>query len=160
LQLLATRLFGSAAALGAISANFQAAHDDVEAAIALDLSFETVEEIAFKFHDLPATQARHVNVIALRPSLIEVFLALHVHEVEFIDQAVALEEAERAIDGNAVNSGIQFAGVPENLRGIKMLFGGFDDAKNGPPLVSKTNAARSERSLQSARCFGFGKRHK
>lgn len=131
----------SCAALGAISANFQPSHDDVESAIALDLAFEAVEEIAFEFHDLSATKACHVNMIALRATLIEVLFTLHVHEIEFIDQSMTLEKAERAIDGNAINSRIQFASVPENLRGVEVLLGGFHHAENGAPLVSQSNAA-------------------
>ena len=57
----------------------------MKAAIALDLTFETIEEIALEFHDLPATKACHVNVIALGASFVEMLLALHVHEIEFID---------------------------------------------------------------------------
>ena len=78
------------AALSAVSADFKAADEDVEVALALDLSFEAVEQIAFKFGNLSATQASHMNVIALRPSLIKVLLALHVHQVKFVNQSVAL----------------------------------------------------------------------
>ena len=84
---------GSGAALGAISANFQSSHDDVESAITLDLTLETVEEIALEFHDLPATQACHVNVIALGTAFVKMLLPLHVHEIEFIDQSMTLEKA-------------------------------------------------------------------
>ena len=76
----------------------------MEAALALDLSFEAVEEVAFEFGDLAAAQTGHMNVIALRAPLIEMFFALHVHKVEFIDQAVPLQKIQRAIDGNPVNS--------------------------------------------------------
>ena len=41
------------AALGAIAANFQAGDDDMKPAIALDLSLEAVEEVAFEFRILP-----------------------------------------------------------------------------------------------------------
>ena len=60
---------GKCAALAAVAAHLQAAHDNVEAAVALDLSLEAIEEIAFELRDLPATQAGHVDVIALRATL-------------------------------------------------------------------------------------------
>jgi len=131
----------SSAALGAISANFQAAHDDMEAAIALDLAFEAVEKIALEFHDLSATKTCHVNVIALRTAFVKMLFSLHVHQIEFVDQSVTLEQAEGAIDGNAVNSGIQFARVAENLRGIQMLLGGFNHNEDGTSLMCQSNAA-------------------
>ena len=77
---------------GAISTDFQTAHDDVELAITLDLSLQAIEEVAFELRDLATPEARHVDVIAVRPALIEVLFALHVHKVEFIHQAMALEQ--------------------------------------------------------------------
>ncbi len=136
------RLLGrSGATLAAISANFQPAHHDMEAAIALNLSLETVEQIAFEFHDLSTTQARHVNVIALGTTLVIMFFSLHVHEIEFIDQAVALEKTKSAIHGNAIDSGVKLACVPENLRGIEVLLGGFHHAENRASLVSESHPA-------------------
>ena len=86
------RLFRSVlAALRAVSADFQPADHDVKPAITLDLPFEPVEKVAFQFADFPAPQAGHVDVVTLRPALIVVFLALHVHQIKFIDQTVALE---------------------------------------------------------------------
>jgi len=86
------QLFGRiCAAIPTVTTHFQAADNDVEAAIALDLTLEAVEEIAFKFHDLAATQASHVDVIALRAPLVEVLLALHVHQVEFVDKSMPLQ---------------------------------------------------------------------
>jgi hypothetical protein len=77
-------------AFGAIAADFQPAHEDVELAFALDLTFEPVEQIAFKFSNLSTSQARHMNVIALWPALIKVLLALHVHQVKLINEPVSL----------------------------------------------------------------------
>ena len=85
-------LLGNAfAAVRTVSANFQATHDDVKPAIALDLSFQAIEQLAFEFHDFSAAQARHVDVVALWAALIKMLLALHVHQVEFVDQAIALQ---------------------------------------------------------------------
>ena len=138
---------GSAAALGAISAHFEPAHDNVKTAIALDLTFETVEKIAFEFHDFAAPQACHVDVITLRASLVEMLLALHVHEIKFIDQTMALEQTERAIHSDAVNPGIQFACVAKNLRRIEVLLSRFHDREDGASLVSQAHAAGSQGSL-------------
>lgn len=79
-------------ALSAISANFQSTYQDVKLALALDLTFKPIEQIAFKLGDLSTAQAGHVNMISLRPPLVKMFFALHVHEIKFIDQAVALQQ--------------------------------------------------------------------
>jgi hypothetical protein len=76
---------GGGSALRAIAANFQPRNHNMEAAVALNLAFKAVEEIAFELGYLSAAQARHVDVITLGPSLIVVLLTLHVHEVEFVN---------------------------------------------------------------------------
>jgi hypothetical protein len=83
------RLVGRSAC-GTIPSNFKAADEDVKLTLALDLPFEPLEQIAFEFCDFAAAQARHMNVVTLRAALIKVLLALHVHQVEFVNQAVPL----------------------------------------------------------------------
>src|SRR5262245_44527217 len=105
LQLLATksvrRCLGGigVAAIGAVSADFKTAHHDVEAAVALDLSLEPIEEIALEFRDLATTKTSHVNMVALWAPLVIMLLSLHVHQVEFVDQAMPLKQAQRAVYG-------------------------------------------------------------
>ncbi len=101
LQLLLRR-----SALRAVAADFQPADNYVEAAFALDLPFEPIEEVAFELRNFSAAQAGHVDVIAMRATFVEMLLALHVHEIEFIDQSVALEQFERAIDRDPIDARI------------------------------------------------------
>lgn len=119
---------GRSAAFRAVAADFQPAHDDVEPTVAFDLTLEAVEEVALELDDLAATQAGHMNMIALRTPLVIMLLALHVHEVEFVDQPVAFEQFQGSIYRHPVNAGIQFAGVAQDLRCIQVLLCGFDDA--------------------------------
>ena len=72
------RRYGGAAG-GTVTTDFETSDYDVEVAITLNLSFQPVEQIAFKFGNLAATQASHVYVVALRASFIEMLLPLHVH---------------------------------------------------------------------------------
>src|SRR5579864_7052508 len=72
------------AAVRTMAANFQPAHNYLKFAVTLDLPFEAVEQLAFQFDDLSAAQAGHVYVIALRTPLVIMFLALHVHHIEFV----------------------------------------------------------------------------
>jgi hypothetical protein len=62
----------------------------VKLALALDLTFEAVEQVAFKLCNLSAAQACHVNVIALWSPLVEMLFTLHVHQVELVNQSVSL----------------------------------------------------------------------
>jgi hypothetical protein len=155
------RLLGrvAAAALGTVTADFQARYDDVKTAVALDLPLQSVEEVTLKLKDLPTAQAGHVNVVALRTPLVKVFLALHVHQVEFIDQAVALQKLERPVNGNAVYAGINLASVAEDLRSVEVLLGSFNHPKNGLALVREAQSPRGQGRLQSSGSFSFGKRH-
>src|SRR5437762_85529 len=98
------RLLGRPA-LRAISTDFQPADNDVKAAFALDLPFQPVEEVAFELRNSSAAQAGHVDVIAMRAAFVEMLLALHVHEVEFVYQSVALEQFERAINRDPIDAG-------------------------------------------------------
>src|SRR5215471_9220940 len=108
---------GRRTAVGAIASYFEPRHDNMKAAITLDLALETVEQVAFKFHDLAAAQAGHVDVVALGPSLVEMLFPFQMHEVQFIDQAVALEEAEGAIHSHAIDLRIDATRLAQDLAG-------------------------------------------
>lgn len=131
----------------------------MELAVALDLSLEAVEEVALELRNLAAAEAGHVNVVALRAPLVVVLLALHMHEVEFVDQALALEQVNGAIDGDTIDLGVEFAGLAQNLAGIEMLLGGFHDGEDGTALAGHAEAARHEFRLQASGLFGLGERH-
>ena len=103
-------MFGGAA-LGAVAADFEPGDDNVEAAIPLDLSLQSIKEVAFKFRNLAAAQTRHVDMVPLRAPFIEMFLALHMHQVEFVNQSVPLQQAQSAINRDPVYLGID-AGAP------------------------------------------------
>jgi hypothetical protein len=147
------------AALGAVTANFEPADDDVEPALALDLSLEPVEQIAFEFRNFSASKAGHVDVIALWAAFVEVLLALHMHEVEFVNQTVAFQEIQRAIHSHAIDAWIEPPRLAKNLRGIQMLLRGFNHAENGPSLVRHSQATGHQFGLQAPRNFSLRQRH-
>lgn len=130
-----------------VATHFQACYYDMEAAFALDLSLETVEEIALKLRNLATAEAGHVNVVTLRTALVEVLLPLHMHQIELIDKAMSFQEAQRAIDGYPVNLRIHFPSFAKYLAGIEVLLRGLDHAKNGPALMSHPQATRHELRL-------------
>ena len=99
-----------------------------------------------------------MNVVPLRTPFIEVFFTLHVHEVEFVNQAVALKQIQRAIDRYAVNAGVEAAGLAKDLRGIEVLLRSLYHAENGAALVGHAQAAGHEFGLQASGNFGLRQR--
>ncbi len=119
---------GCGAAISTITANFEARNDDVKAAIALDLSFEAIEKVAFKLGNLAAAETSHVDVISLRTTFVKMFFALQVHEIELVDKALPFEKIQGAVDGDAIDLRIEFLGAAQYSGGVEVLLGSFDDA--------------------------------
>lgn len=142
------------AAVGAVTADLHPGDGDVELALALDLSLEAFEQVALKLHDLAATQAGHVEMITLRTALVEVTVAFQVQQVQFVDQAVALKEADGAVDRDPVDGGVDAVGTTQDLGGVEVLLGGFDNAKDDPALACHSQAAGGQFRLQPARSLG------
>jgi len=149
----------SAAAGGAVSADFQARDEHVKSAIAFHLLFELIEFIADELGDLAAAQAGHVDVILSQLALVVVAFAVDVHEVELVDEAVALEQTQGAIDGAAINAGIKALSFAKDLAGVQVLVGGLDHAQDGAALLGHADAALGEMRLQTAGDFGLRKGH-
>ena len=109
--------------------------------------------------DLPAAQAGHVDVITLGTAFVKVLLPLHVHQVKFVHQAMALEQFQSAINRHPVNSRVQPARLTQDLARVQMLLGGFDHSQDGTALVGKTNPAGGQGRLQMSGSLGFRKWH-
>jgi hypothetical protein len=148
-----------AAALGTVAADFQTRYHDVKAAVTLDLSLEPIEEVALKLKNLSAAQAGHVNVVTLRTSFVKVFFALHMHQVEFVNQSVSLQQFQGAVHGDTINTGINLAGVAEDLRSVEMLLRSLNHAENCFALVREAQSPRGQSRLQTTGSFSFGKGH-
>ena len=148
-----------AATIRAITATLQAGDYNMKLAVALNLPFQAVEEIAFEFRDLPAAEAGHMDVVALRTPLIKVFFPLHVHQIKFVNQTVTLEKFERAVNRDLVDARIKLSRFTQDLTGIEMLLGTLHYAQNGSTLMGHAQAARHQFSLQSSGSFGLRERH-
>jgi hypothetical protein len=144
----------------AISANLQPRNQHPESAVLLHLSLQPLKAVTHKLCDLPAAQTRHVNVVALQLALVVVSLAVDVHQVEFIDQPLPLEQSQRSVHRAAIDAGIQFLRLPQNLAGIQMLARSFHYAQDGTPLLGHADPALREVCLQSARHFSLRKWHR
>lgn len=146
-------LFGASRA---IPADFQSRHRNPEAAVLRHLTFKILKNIADELHDPATTKTCDMDVVAVDLALVIMALAMNVHEIEFVDQAVALEQAQSPIDGAAVDTGIKFFRFAEKLRGVQMFGRGFHNAKDGTALLRHANAAFGEMGLQATRYFSLG----
>jgi hypothetical protein len=140
---------------GTVATDFEPRYHNMELAIPLDLAFKPVEQIAFEFRDLPAAEAGHMNVISLRSSFVKVLFTLHVHQIQLVDETVALQQAEGAVDSDPVNLGIEPASATQKLAGVEMLLRGFNHAEDGAALASHAKSARHQLGLQSPGSFGL-----
>src|SRR5207248_8604018 len=127
--------------------------------VALDMCLQAVEQVVFYFDNFSTTEAGHMYMVTSWPALVKVLLALHVHQVQLIDQALTFQQLERAVHSDFVDAGIDAPRLVQYLGRIKMLFCGFYNAKNGPALVSKSKAMRDQCGLQVSGRFGLMKRH-
>jgi hypothetical protein len=103
----------------------------MKAAIALHLFFQGLENLADELGDLAAAQAGHVDVVAAQLAFIVVAFAVEVHEVQFVDHALALQQMESAVDGAAVDGRINCFRFAQYLAGVQVLAGSFNHGKNG-----------------------------
>jgi hypothetical protein len=95
-----------------------------------------------------------VDVIARAVGFVIVAIAAKVEEIEFVDEALAFEEIDGAVDGDKVDFGIDFLGAFEDLVDVEMLLCGIHDLENDAALAGETNATLAEGVLEMARGFG------
>ncbi len=100
-----------------------------------------IEQVALKLLHFAATQASHVHVVALRTPFVEVPFPLHMQQVEFVHESLALQQRQRPVHGNAINVGVDPGGLAQDLRGVEVLLGGFDDFQNDAALARHANPA-------------------
>jgi len=120
----------------------------VDVTIAGNLFFELLVEARLEFTDLATAEAGDVDMVAGAVCFVIVAVAAEVQEIEFVDEALALEEIDGAVDGDQMNVGIDFLGAVENLVDVKMLLGRIHDLKDDAALASQTDATVAKRVLE------------
>jgi hypothetical protein len=94
---------------GTVSTDFQSRYDNSEPAVFFHLPLQLFENVAYELHDLAAAQAGHVDMVAIQFALVVMTLAVDMHQVEFVDQALSLEQLQRSVNGAAIDTGIQLS---------------------------------------------------
>ncbi len=91
-----------------------------------------------------------MDVVAETMAFVVVLIAMDVEQVELVNQAVALEHVERAIDGDAVNARIDLLRQLENRPGVQVPLGIIHHLKQDAALAREAYAALGEGGLQAA----------
>jgi hypothetical protein len=130
------------AAISAIAADFNARDHNVEFATLSDLVLELLKQYALELRYLPAPQTGHVEMVTANTALIEMALAFHVHEVEFVHHTLSLEQSKCAIDSDPINPRIDLLRFAQDLWGIEMSIGSFNDADDNTTLAGDSDSAR------------------
>lgn len=136
-------------ALFAIAADLGARRSDLDAAIFFDLLFQLLVEMRLELADRSAFQACNVDVIAGPVAFVEMLAAAQVEQVELVDEAVAFEQIDGAVDRHAVDARIELLRAIKNRVGVKVAFGVVHDFKQNFSLARQAHAALRERLLQS-----------
>jgi hypothetical protein len=85
--------------------------------------------------------------------------AVDVHQVEFVNQAVPLQQPQSPVHGAAVDAGIQLLGFAQKLGRIQVLRGSFHHAQNCPPLLGHADSAVGKMRLKPPGHFSLGQWH-
>jgi hypothetical protein len=118
---------------------FGAGDGHLDVTVGGNLLFELLIEARFKFADFAAAETGDMDVVAGAVGFVIVAIAAKVEEIEFVNQALALEKIDGAIDRDEMNFRVDLLGALEDLVDVEMLFGGIHDLKDDAALAGKTN---------------------
>ena len=120
-------------------------------AVARDLIFQLVIEMAFKFADLAAAEAGYMDVIARAVSFVVVAVAAEMEKVEFVNETVFLQEIDGAVYGDQMDFRADFLRPLQDLIDIEMLLGVVHNLENYATLAGESNATQTQSVLKMAR---------
>jgi hypothetical protein len=122
---LATDARTPLAAIRAETSYFGSRYGDFDAAIVGNLALQFFVEFAFKLANLSTSHTRNMDMVARAMALVEMAIAAKVKKVQFVNQALALQQVDRAIHGDASDPGVDFLGAFEYFPRVQMAAGGF-----------------------------------
>ena len=91
-----------------------------------------------------------MDVVARAMALVEMLVAAKVQEIEFVDEAVALEQVESAINRDTMDAGIDFLGAFEDGAGVEVAFGVVHYFEEDFSLAREAYAALFQGGLEAA----------
>lgn len=91
-----------------------------------------------------------MDVVARAMALVIVAVPPQMKQIELVNQAVALEQVNRAIDGDARNVLINAQGAIEDFVGVEMAASSFHHLKQHAALLREADTAGPEFPLEAA----------
>jgi hypothetical protein len=82
-------------------------------------------------------------------------LAVNVHEIEFVNQPMPLQQPQRPVHSAAIHAGIQLLRLAQKLGCVQVFGRSLHHAKNRAALLGHAYSALGEVGLQSPRDFGL-----
>jgi len=129
------------AAIRAEAAYFGSRYGDFDSAIAGNLAFQFLVEFTFELANLSASHAGYVDMVARAVALVEMPVAAKVKKIELVNQALALQQIDRAIHGDASDRGINFLGAFEDFARVQVAAGCLHHLQQDAALAREANAA-------------------
>src|SRR5262249_24829109 len=133
----------------AVAADLGARDGDLDAAISLDLALELLEQPALEFAYPSAAQAGNVDMIARAMTFVVVLVPADVQQVELVNQTMALQQVERAIDRDAVHPRIHPPRASQDGAGVEMSLGTIHHFEQHATLARQAHAALFESGLEA-----------
>ena len=106
--------------------------------------------MGLEFANFSAFQAGYVDVIAGAVTFVKMLVAAEVQKIEFVDEAVALEQVESAINRDTMYAGIDFLGAFEDGAGVEVAFGVVHYFEQNFSLSREAYAALFQGGLKAA----------
>src|SRR5258706_6963036 len=106
--------------------------------------------MGLEFADFSAFQAGYVDVVARAMAFVEMLVAAEVQEIEYVDEAVALEQVESAINRDTMYAGIDFPGAFEDGASVEVAFGVVHYFEEDFSLAREAYAALFQGGLEAA----------
>jgi hypothetical protein len=147
-------LFFGGQAVVADAAYFGAGDGDEEVAVAGDLVFELIVEMAFEFADFAAPQAGDMDVIARPVGFVVMAVTAEMEQVEFVDEAVFLQKINGAVDSDQVDVFVQLLGAFEDLVNIEVLLSIVHNLEDDATLTGETDSALAQSLLEMSGGLG------
>jgi len=91
-----------------------------------------------------------MDMVARAMGFVVVAVAAKVEKIEFVDEALAFEEVDGAVDGDEVDVRVDFLGAIEDLIDIEVLLGGVHNLEDDTTLAGEADAAVTKRVLEMA----------
>lgn len=138
------------AAIFAEAADFGARDADFDVEIVGDLRFQILVKLRFKLADFSAANAGDVNVIARAVAFVVMAMTAQMQKIEFINEAMILEQVHRAIDRHARDIRIDLLRALENFLGVHVARRTFEHFDEHHSLTREANAARLDLASEMA----------